>query len=78
MLNSFWTQNFEVGMSSHEKVNELGVRDNAWWAISFSYPLHNVGTDVHQSKEGIHPSCVLTRTQSLSVHNEDMFKTHCP
>ena len=60
-------------MSSDEKVNELGVRDNAWWAITFSYPLGNVATDVHESKKGIHNSCVLTRTQSLSVHNEGMF-----
>ena len=72
-LNSFWTWNFEVGMSGHEKVNELMVRENAWCVITFSYPLHNVGTDVHESKTGICNSCVLTGTQSLSVHNEDMF-----
>ena len=73
MLNSFWTWNFEVGMSSHEKVNELGVRDNAWLAITFSHPLGNMGTDVHESKKGICNSCVLTGTQSFSVHDEDMF-----
>jgi len=40
-LNSFLTGNFEVGMSSNEKFNELGVRDDAWWVITFSYPLGN-------------------------------------
>ena len=60
-------------MSGHEKVNELRVKDNAWWVINFSYPLCNVGTDMHQSKKGLHNSCVLTGTQSLSVHNEDTF-----
>ena len=60
-------------MSSHEKVNELRVIDNVWWVIIFSYPLGNVGTDVHELKKGIHNSCVLTGTQSFSVHDEDMF-----
>ena len=60
-------------MSSCEKVDELRVGDNGWWVITFSYPLINVGTDVHESKTGICNSCVLTRTQSLSVHDEDMF-----
>ena len=38
--------NFEVGVSSCEEVDELGIRDNRHRAIAFSYPLRNVRTDL--------------------------------
>jgi len=47
--NSVWRWNFEVGVSSHEEVNEFRIRDNGCRAIAFSYPLCNVGTDIYVS-----------------------------
>ena len=72
MSNSVWTWNFEVGMSSHGEVNELRIRDDICRVIAFSYPLCNVGTDVHESQNGMCNSGMLTGTQGLSVLNEDM------
>ena len=47
-LNSVWTQNFEVVMSSCKEVNEIRVGDNACWAIAFCHPLCNVCTDLNE------------------------------
>jgi hypothetical protein len=47
-LNSVWRWNFEVGVSSCEEVNKLGIVDNCCRAIVFSYPLCNMGSDIYE------------------------------
>jgi hypothetical protein len=72
MMNSVQRWNLKAGVSYYEKIDELGIRDNSCWAIAFSNPFCNVGTDVHESKKGMYSIVhVLTGTQGLSVHNEN-------
>ena len=68
-LNSVWRWNFEVGVSSHEEVNEFGIRDNGCRVIAFSYPLCNVGTDIYELKKS-NITIILTGTWGLCVHDE--------
>jgi len=56
-LNSVWRWDFEVGMSSFEKINKLRIRDDSCRVVAFSYPLCNVGTDICESKEKYHNNC---------------------
>jgi hypothetical protein len=49
-------------MSSNKKIDELGIGDNSCWAIVFGYPLHDIGTNIHELKKGIVIIYVLIRT----------------
>ena len=59
MSNHVQRQNFEVGMSSGEEVDELRIRDDRCRAIPFGYSLCNVGSGIHELKKSI----MLTKTQ---------------
>ena len=49
-LNSVGRRNLEVGVLGCEHVNEFRVRDDAFRAITFCYPLREVSSDeVHES-----------------------------
>ena len=45
--NSVWRRDCEVGVSCHEEVNKLRVRDDACRAITLCYPFCDVGTAGH-------------------------------
>jgi hypothetical protein len=47
--NSVWRWNLEVGMSSCEEIDELGIGDDGCRTIAFSYPFRNVGSDIYVS-----------------------------
>jgi hypothetical protein len=55
--NGVWRWNLEVGVSCYEKIDELRIRDDSCWAIAFSNPFCNVGTDVYESKKGMYSAC---------------------
>jgi len=47
--NSVGRGNFEVGVSSHEEIDELRISDDRCRTVAFGYLLCNVGADICMS-----------------------------